>query len=672
MTVVKKSDSPSTNVTLGASDQNLATYTFTAYGEAIKVETLNVGMITTGGTVTEHSLRNVRILVNGAQVGSNTTVPAAGSFATATGTAFTTNFVVYPGTPAIVEIHSDIYDNEGTDNIAAGTVTAVQALLVGGASANNAIPQTSLGTLDVPSADNVLGNTLTISSGTISLSLTGTYANQITAVPTTAYKIGSYKLFGNSTEAVNLNTIYVGWSTGTVVESTSLADLYVVYGGTTSPVKGTVVSSAVAATVSDNSNSWSINRVLAKNETMQIDVYATLAASVSTDTIISTLAIAGTTASSGIAVYADATANSALDAGFVGQTITGGTGSLTATADASRPDASLNDDTGTKTMAAFKFVAITDSYTVTDLTFTVPASGVTVASSMELYDGGTLLASKPVTATTVFSGLSWPVLAGQTKVLTVKLVLGPVGTGAGSTGASTLVTLTAGTRTNSAGTSTTITESDPAGYAQYVYKSVPTLALVALPTSALAAGTNTLYKFSVNTSGTGTIGWNRMIFSLTKTSVPVIANGAAVTLWNADTNTQIGGTADIIDSANAATCIATLLTCRIRFLPTAEQQIAGSVNYVLKADVTGAALGTGDYISTRLAAPSVFAASDDYTAVAASGSFAATYAGYGTSPSFIWSDVSGSGHDAASVTVTDWSNEFLVKSLPLDSQTVTK
>ncbi|MEK7075626.1 MAG: hypothetical protein AAB948_02440, partial [Patescibacteria group bacterium] len=65
MTVVKATDSQSQNVTLGATDQTLAKYTFTAYGEQIKVETLIVGVITTGGTVTEHTLRNVRILVNG-------------------------------------------------------------------------------------------------------------------------------------------------------------------------------------------------------------------------------------------------------------------------------------------------------------------------------------------------------------------------------------------------------------------------------------------------------------------------------------------------------------------------------------------------------------------------------------------------------------------------------
>jgi hypothetical protein len=61
-----------------------------------------------------------------------------------------------PGSPATVEIRGDLVDSEDTDNIAAGTVTAVQALLIGGTSANNAIPQVSLGTLDVPTA-NTLG-----------------------------------------------------------------------------------------------------------------------------------------------------------------------------------------------------------------------------------------------------------------------------------------------------------------------------------------------------------------------------------------------------------------------------------------------------------------------------------------------------------------------------------
>lgn len=673
LTVVKATNSPSTSVTLGASDQNVATYTFTAYGEPVKVETLRVGMITTGGTASTNTLRNVRILVNGAQVGSNTSVPAENSFATDSGTSFTTNFVVYPGTPTTVEIHSDIYDNEGTDDIAAGTTTAVQAVLI--AATGNAVPQTSLGTIAVPSA-NKNANNLTISQGTMSLAKTSNYTSRTIAVPVTAYKIGSFQLSGNSTEAVNLNTIYVGFAdtTSDAAPATDLSDLYVVYDGVMTPVKGTVT--CVYSAGCTNANSWSINKTLAVNGTMSFDVYATIASTLSTNSFITTLAVAGTTASSGIATYADASGTTTLTAGFSGQEITGGTGSITATLDASRPDAAINDDAGTKTMAAFKFAAITDTYTVTDLTFTV--ADVTTASTISLYDGATLVASKAVTATTTFSGLSWVVPAGQSKVLTVKLDLAAVGTGMGSTGASTLVTLTAFTSQGSDGTtdisandSGQSRENDPAGTAQYTYKAIPTLALGTLPTTALVAGTNTLSKFSINTNGTGTIGWGRIIFSLTKTTNPTIANGAAFTLWNADSNTQIAGTATVRDTSDAATCLTVILACRVTFVPTSEQQISGSVNYVLKATVAGS-LATSDYISTSIAAPSVFAASDDYTAVAASGSFAQTYAGYGTSPSFIWSDVSGSGHDIASTTVTDWSNDYLVRTLPLDSQTLTK
>ena len=241
MTVVKATDSQSQNVTLGATDQTLAKYTFTAYGEQIKVETLRVGVITTGGTVTEHTLRNVRILVNGLQVGSTTNVPAAATFASGAGTQFTTNFTVVPGTVATVEIRGDIVDSEDTDNIAAGTVTAVQALLIGGTSANNAIPQVSLGTLDVPTANNTLGNSLTIASGSISLTQQSTYAGQTIVAPQTAYKVGAYNLTGNSTEAVNLNTLEVDF-TGTTAEETVLTDVYVKYGTQTTAVKGTVTA----------------------------------------------------------------------------------------------------------------------------------------------------------------------------------------------------------------------------------------------------------------------------------------------------------------------------------------------------------------------------------------------------------------------------------------------
>ena len=103
--------------------------------------------------------------------------------------------------------------------------------------------------------------------------------------------------------------------------------------------------------------------------------------------------------------------------------------------------------------------------------------------------------------------MSWLVPAGQTKILTVKLDLGTVGVGAGSTGASTLVSLVGGSTlaTNGAGVSAAISGGTVGATVQYVYKAIPSLSLGTLPTTALAAGTNTLAKFAINTSGTGTV-----------------------------------------------------------------------------------------------------------------------------------------------------------------------
>ncbi len=665
MTVVKKTTSQSTNVTIGASDQSLATYTFTAYGEPIKVETLHVGMITTGGTVTENTLRNVRILVDGSQVGSNTSVPAAASFAATSGTSFTTNFIVYPGTPATVEIRSDIYDNENTDDIAAGTTTAVQALLVGGTASANGVPQTSITAINVPTASNVLGNNLTIASGSMSLAKTSNYASQTIAVPATAYKVGSFQLSGNSTEAVNLNTIYVGFAdtTNDAAPATDLTDLYVMYGPTGAPTTMTTVKGTVTCTYSSgctNPNSWSINQVLGVSQVMQFDVYASVGSTLSTNSFISTLAIAGTTANSGIATYADASGITSLTAGFSGQEITGGTGTITASQDASTSIAQLVDDSGTFKSLTFKIAAVTDSYTVTDMTVTVPAAGITSVSTVTLknHDTGAIIGDvKPAAASMTWSGLTLAVPAGQTVKVDVELALAPVGTGAGTTGASLLTTLTAFTARNSAGTSATGTGT-AAGNTSYIYKAKPTVSMVALPTTSLNATTMVIAKFSVSSGGTGTIAWKQAMFEVSKTLWPVLA---APTLWNSDTGQQI--TAAVVwqnGDSSAATCNGSNVSCELLVTVGTNadddvvEQVSGAKTYELRSAITGTpATGvvnvTLDRNTTTYAAPAAEQTNDNATT--------------SNSVSFTWSDESASA--TGDTGVSTWNKDFLVTGLPV-------
>ncbi len=638
LTTVKAVDSQSLNVTVGGSDVSVGKWTMTAYGEPVKVETLTVG-VDTNGTDADVTFRNVRVLVNGSQVGSTTSVAAVNTYAT--GTSYTTNFTVNPGTPATVEVRADMFDNEATNDIAALTTTSAQFALVAGSA--NGRPQVSLGTINVPTSS-VAANTLTISSGTVSVAQTSNYGAQTVVVPQTAYKIGSFVVTGNSTEAVNLNTIYVGFTAGsTVTEATDLSDLYVKYGSNQTSVKGSVSSTIL------NGNSWSVNIPLAVNETMQFDVYATLASSVSTNAIITTLAVAGITAQSGTTVYADSVANTSLDAGFTGQTITGGTGSITATLDASSPVSKIVDDSGTVDSAAFKFAAVNDAYTITDATVTI--TNASAIQTVSLVDNGVVVASKPGATSVTFSGMNIAAGANANKVLTVRLTMSPVGVGAGTTGSALLTTLTAATARNSNGTSAAVTESDPAGNAMYVYKAIPTVSNLTLPSSLLGTGTQTIAKVSISSGGSGTVGWKKVIFTVNKTgrvtTGPDLAGG---TVWDADSNTQIAGV------ATHATTAAADAAGTISFVATNEQEISGAKNYELRATVTGT-LATGDNVNVNIAQPSSYVAPAAYATVAA------------TAASFVWSDQAAASHDA---TTLDWNNGFLVKNLPTNSQTLTK
>lgn len=629
MTVEKDVTSPSTNITLSGNDVTLGVFKLTAYGEPIKVETLTAGH-TTSVTAT---LRNGRLLMstdgtNWTQYGSTSTILAAG-------TSYTVNYTVNPGTPVWVKVNADVYDNDGTQSIVAGTT--IVANLVAGSS--NAQKIDSLGSISVPGST-VTGNTLTVASATATLTKNNTYANQTIAVPANIFKIGSYNLAGSSVEDILVTTLSFDIEgTSDTFEAADLTNMYVVVkNGAT-----TVAQPSPLATVNADDNNFSINYTLPKNANLSIELFANVGSSVTNGDVLSTdLVVSGTALTSGIAVTTDS--NTSADAGDIdGQTLTAGTATLTATTDASTPVASIVADNQTVTAAAFKFASVTAGFNVTDLTFTL--ANATVASSVELYDGATLVASKPGATTVTFNGLTWNIPANTNKVLTVKLVLSGVGIGAGTSGSSQLVTLTDFTAVNSstgvsdasANDAGPSIENNPAGNAMYAYASLPTIANVALPSTTLANGTQTLAKFSVTSNG-GTIGWQKVILTETHSGTVAITSP---TLWDADTNTQVSTSTNTISGG------------AITFVTTAEQQISGTKTYVVKGTVALTSPVSGDSITVSIAQPSSYVAPAAYATVA------------GTTATFVWTDTSASGHSASTL---DWNNAYLVKNLPTDTQ----
>ncbi|MBI2003297.1 MAG: hypothetical protein HYS76_01825, partial [Candidatus Wildermuthbacteria bacterium] len=329
-----------------------------------------------------------------------------------------------------LEVKADVFDSDGTNNLDANDTIQVE---LRGGDINNAFGQISGATLDVlasdptaNSASTAAGNTLTVSTGGLTLSKYTAYPNTTFVAPQTKAKIAHFTLSANTTETVNLNTISIDLDgkADAFDASDDLANLYVVYGEKTTTVK---------STVADTSNSWSIDYAMTPGKTIDLVVYADIASSstngdATADTIRADVTITGTSAVSGAA--ANATEQQ-------GQTITSGSGSFTAAVDGGTPltyvvSGSTATDIAagapkTITAATFKFTAVNDAFSINEVKVKVGSDVSGALLNAVLKDGSTVLGTKPFDLTSQttahFTGLNVAVPANTTKVLTVELQL---------------------------------------------------------------------------------------------------------------------------------------------------------------------------------------------------------------------------------------------------------
>ncbi len=621
MTVTKMADSPSGNITKDASNVTIAKYEFKAYGESTKIEYLKVGFSATLASGSLGKLRNGAIYANGAQIGSTADILPGG-----TDFSLGSALVVNPGSPVTVEIKADMYDNDGTNTLAAND-TITPSL---GVYTNNAERLTSLGYYSVP-ASSVAGNVLTVKVGTLSLSKQSTYGDQTTVVPQTAYKLGSFILSGNSIEDVNVNSLDVTFTGADAFTVSKLTDVYLKYGSKTTSVK---------STVSSGTNSWPVSTVLGKDDNMVIEVYGNIDSTAydtngTADTMQAALSVEGTT------VDSSQTANAS---SVNGQTITTATGSISSALDASSPVSSLLIAGTTSDLASYKFTAINEHYSLTEVVVKVGDDAATNITNMQLKDGSTVLATAPVTGTSgsyhvTFTGLNVPVEANNSKVLTVAATLGDITYSNGTSGALIKATLDSFKANNSQGVESTDT-SDRVGSNMYVYKSIPTITNQTLPSTVLTAGTKTLAKISIS-SDSNPIDWDQIIFNIDKSASTTLSSFVLTD----DSGTTINGTF-------STSTIGTVATGTTTFVPSSEQAVSGTKTYILKANI-GGTIASNDHVSINIL-------SDSYQAndtVANS-----------TSNNFVWSDESAANHSTAT---SDWTGGNLVKNLPTDSQTLT-
>lgn len=652
VSVVKAASSQSTNVSLGATNVKWATFEMRAAGEDVKVESLNVRATASTGT---RGLDNGKVFLNGVQVGSTKDLTDA----TDVEFTFGSSFILTAGATAVVDIYADAKTTTGAAYTTGDTVAV--RLSTG---SSNAQGKKSLASINTPTA-NVTGNTVTISSSTLTLTKYSGYGNQTMIAGTNNARLGSFTLSTGATEGVNINTLTVALSSD---EAATITDLILKDNAT-----GAQIGTTKAAP--STSNAFSVNVAMGSSATKTVDIYGNIKSGSNAGAWIANIDATGTGAVTGSTV--DATALNL-------QTITLGTASLAAAAGVSPDNANVIAGSSLVKVGSFNFTSQYSSFTVDQIAVKVPANAATSITSVTLrYPNASgvstdsvatlaLSSGSEVYSTATFTGLTFYIPADATKKLDVYVSLATTASGATS-GSAISVRLgdDGGYRnTDSAGTvSTDLASGDlnSAGTSgkgtMYVRKSIPTISSTPITTT-LSEGTDqVLGRVTVSADAAGDIDWGSMVFTLNKTSALTIGATTTVKLWsgaNSIAGTFATTTGDLLGGLDSCQRVT---TCRLHFRPTTVETIAagGSKTYELRGTVGGTAAGNNS-IDVSIANPQTTASSTAVFSSAAGAQGDSTAASFGWSD---WSDLTDHAAGATSASAADWMGDYLIKTLPM-------
>src|SRR3989338_8689015 len=404
ITITKANDSPSGDVVATATGVKLVTYKFEAFGEPLKFENLRASF-TAGGTDINSlmSLRNGAIYADGNQIGSLASLcedSVATTASCSAGTAYTeynlgSSLIVTPGTPRIVDVRADIYDNTGTNNASANDTIIAQII----AGSSNVQRVKSLGYFGNTAP--TVGSTLIIKTGSFTVSMYTGYANQSIVTPQTQYKFGSYNLTAATSENVNVNAINLDVSNQNNTGAFQAADMTNVFLKIYNDAGSLVLTTTPKSTISGTaSNSYSVNFTIPQTKVWRVDAYADIGSSTGTATMVSNLGASGLTAAS-------STTATAADA--AGQSITNATGSLVLN-NGSIPANKVINGGQTANVYSFPLNPQYDNFTLDDAVFKLSstlASSSNAVGTAYLKENGVVVGSANIGNPGVSNSLSF-------------------------------------------------------------------------------------------------------------------------------------------------------------------------------------------------------------------------------------------------------------------------
>ncbi len=641
VSVSKSSASPTQAIAVGATSVKWASFDMLASGENVKVMDLYVYADT---SVHNGGLDNGKVMVNGVQVGSTKDI-GEGSGA-ATDFSLGSSLILPGGQTTTVDIYADARTSTSTDLANNETVTVSLAA----ATTNNAQGVSSYASVKVPAAL-TSGNTITVSTSSLSATKYTGYGDQTVVPGANNAKIGAFTLSTGSTEGVTVNTVNITFANAvsSTITNLTLKD----------EATGNVLGSVV--TTPSQSNSFNVNLDIPVSSTKTFGVYANVLSGAADGTIQATV-------DTGTSGTGDTTHNSTSVGTSVGlQNISLGAGTLTVTRGAGDP-VSNNVLAGASAVnvGEFTFNAVNSAYTVNNLAITVPnnvATSVTnVSVSFKDVNGATktvtqALAVNPAMpyATATFTGLGMYVPTNDSANIDVSVGTPTIASGATS-GAAINVSLIAHGTTflaqNGAGSTISMvtgTNEVASNGTFYIRKSIPTIAVTSnMNNSAIS---NPLYAFTVTADPAGAVEWSKLTFNVststaTLTNVYLTDVNGTNLLDNTTSSASTTGNKIVVDLTQNAT------------QPKYQQVAAGATKtYYLYGTVSG--YSTNSSVTIALAQDTGVPAANDTAAAV----------GTGSTNNFVWSDRSANSH---AVGTLDWTNGAYLRNFTTTSVTYSK
>ncbi len=443
-----------TQVVGGASNAVIGKFSFKAYGEDTKVETLILTPTTTlAGYVSGARLQNVTLYVNGGAVGSSQNW-TSGTMTFNPGS----NMIVPAGTAVILEVKADLRDGAGNNY----TGTSVQVdVTSSGSSARGQSSQNSV------TINNQSGKSLTIGSATVSFGKTGGFFGTTVTPNTSNVVLGSFTLSNSNFENVRTTNMLSGMTFGGGMTSAFLSNLRVTG-------SATVVAQPTGTDNFSMDDTTNVNT--SKVYTVTADIGSVAAAAAATATSTASTAVAGSAGTTSTVTGGVVTALT-LATGGAGYTSapavtiqTPGVVLLTRTT--AGTTSGLSDGVYAVTFSAVCAVAPTGTVTIgtnaaTAVTLTTPGIGCASIPTVTFTGIGTAV----VTATLGTQATAVNATISGGAVTAVTIAGGVAGTGYGSaptvtiaagTGPTVLTNLTASYRGIDSGLTTTAAAS-PAG-----------------------------------------------------------------------------------------------------------------------------------------------------------------------------------------------------------------